>query len=101
MTKSIPRLSIVETLLNSLEAERHARVPLLLTVLDELSMHASLGAATERARELCTSLTERPVGDIEFVARIGELRGIVRELVERPRREPPPSQRTPLGAPSP
>ena len=60
MIQSIQRGTIVEMLLNSLEAERYVRGPLLLNVVDELS------AIYEQEQGLSTS------DDVVAYCRIGE-----------------------------
>jgi len=56
MIQSIERASIVETLLNTLEAERYVRGPLLATIVDELSADAGLEIAAEAARAILQGL---------------------------------------------
>jgi hypothetical protein len=80
MIQSIQRGMIVEMLLNSLEAERYVRGPLLLNVVDELSASESFAPAADMARELLAAIESGPVTDAVFHAKLGELRECVRAL---------------------
>ncbi len=83
MIHSIPRESIVETLLNSLEAERYVRGPLLRSVIDELSSMDRCTPAAEFARRVLESYEGGRVDDQDFVAHVKALRGLVRTSRER------------------
>jgi hypothetical protein len=91
MIDSIPREVIVETLLNSLEAERYVRGPLLLTVIDELSGEARFGPAAEFAGVMLARL--ELVGGNDFVAQVAELRALVQDLARGGRLAPPAEAR--------
>ena len=80
MIQSMPRETIVETLLNTLEAERYVRVPLLNTIVDELCTREGLEKAAELARSILDRLQSGELVEAEFVARIEALR----QLVQRP-----------------
>jgi hypothetical protein len=80
MIHTIPREAIVETLLNSLEAERYMRGPLLLNVIDELTASGRCDRALEAARELLATLEQRTLSDAEFGRMVSDLRACVREL---------------------
>ncbi len=77
---TLHRGTLVETLLNALEAERYVRASLLLTVIDELSAAEPLAPAAACAERLLAALETAAVGDAEFVLRVTELREMVREL---------------------
>ena len=81
MIKSIRQGTIVETLLNSLEAERYVRGALLATIADELS---ASGDGLEMAADAARSILERwEAGELqenEFVARVRSLRNLVQTL---------------------
>jgi hypothetical protein len=72
--------TIVEMLLNSLEAERYVRGPLLCNIVDELSTSASYEPAADLARALLTEIERGPVSDAVFHAKLGELRECVKDL---------------------
>jgi len=80
MITSIHCGTIVEMLLNSLEAERYVRGPLLCNVVDELAADASYAPAADMARELLATVEEGPLTDAVFKAKLGELRECVRAL---------------------
>jgi hypothetical protein len=80
MIQSLHVGTIVEMLLNSLEAERYVRGPLLCNVVDELSANASYAPAADLARALLEELERSPVPDVVFRAKLGELRECVRSL---------------------
>lgn len=80
MIQSIQRGTIVEMLLNSLEAERYVRGPLLLNVVDELSASESFAPAADLARDLLVAIESGPVSDAIFHTKLGELRECVRAL---------------------
>lgn len=67
---------MVDTLIEALETERHARGPLLLTVLDELA-RLRLEAAVKYAGRLLDGLGEGTLGDAEFSRSVSELRSLV------------------------
>ena len=76
MIKSMQREIIVETLLNTLEAERYVRGPLLQTVVDELSCGAGLEIAAEGARAILRGLESGQLREADFAARVCALRAL-------------------------
>ena len=78
MIQSIPRRATVETLLNTLEAERYTRGPLLATIADELS---AAGEGLEEAAGAARSMLERwqagQLAESELTAGIRALRPLV------------------------
>jgi hypothetical protein len=89
MIHSIRHESIVETLLNSLEAERYLRGPLLLNVIDELASIDTFSRAAEFARRMFEAYEGGTIEDGDFIARVQELRGLVRMLSRPPSLRPP------------
>jgi len=87
---SLPRTSIVETLLNTLEAERYVRGPLLATIADELSAGGEgLEAAAGAARAILERWQAGQLAEPELAARIRALRPLVEARVPTSR----PSER--------
>jgi len=84
MIQSIERATIVETLLNTLEAERYVRGPLLATIVDELAADAGLEIAAGAARAILQGLRSGGLPESEFRARVGALRDLVRSLSAPP-----------------
>jgi hypothetical protein len=84
MIQSIRKASIVETLLNTLEAERYVRGPLLATIVDELSADAGLEIAAEAARAILQGLQSGTLRESEFGARVSALRDLVQALAAPP-----------------
>lgn len=80
MIQSIHCGTIVEMLLNTLEAERYVRGPLLCNVVDELSANESYAQAAEIARALLVDIEHGSVSDAVFHAKLGELRECVRSV---------------------
>jgi hypothetical protein len=80
MIQSIHSGTIVEMLLNSLEAERYVRGPLLCNVVDELSVSETYAPAADLARALLAEIERGPVPDELFHAKLGELRECVRTV---------------------
>ncbi len=80
MIQTIQRGTIVEMLLNSLEAERYVRGPLLLTIVDELSATDTFAPAAEMARHLLATLDDGALGDDDFRRALHELRLRVQSL---------------------
>jgi hypothetical protein len=80
MIQSMQREAIVETLLNTLEAERYVRGPLLLTLVDELSASVGLQIAAHAACATLDGLVSGRLREAEFVAQIRALRELVRTL---------------------
>jgi hypothetical protein len=72
--------TIVEMLLNSLEAERYVRGPLLCNIVDELSTSDSYEPAAHLARALLAEIQRGPMNDALFHAKLGELRECVRNV---------------------
>lgn len=70
---------MIETLLNTLEAERYVRGPLLLTIADELKA-AGLVPAAHVAEDLLTRVQQRRISDPEFASEVATLRLVVRSL---------------------
>lgn len=70
---------MIETLLNTLEAERYVRGPLLLTIADELKA-AGLVPAAHVAEVLLTRVQQRRISDPEFASEVATLRLVVRSL---------------------
>ena len=68
----------VETLLNSLQAERYMRAALLMTIVDELDGDAALGVAAEAARAMLNDVATLSASDLE--KRIDVLRHLVRTI---------------------
>jgi hypothetical protein len=76
--QSTHRRAIVETLLNSLEAERYVRGPLLATVADELSAGGEgFEVAAGAARSLLEGWQAGRLAEAEFAARVRALRPLV------------------------
>ncbi len=84
MIQSIERATIVETLLNTLEAERYVRGPLLATIVDELSADAGLEIAAEAARAILQGLRSGGLPEAEFSTRVSALRDLVQALSAPP-----------------
>ena len=84
MIQSIERATIVETLLNTLEAERYVRGPLLATIIDELSADAGLEIAAEAARAILQGLRTGKLPESDFTSRVGALRDLVQALSAPP-----------------
>ncbi len=84
MIQSIERATIVETLLNTLEAERYVRGPLLETIADVLSADAALEVAAEAARAILEGLRSGRLVEADFTARVGALRDLVLALSSSP-----------------
>jgi hypothetical protein len=76
MMQSMRRETIVETLLNSLEAERYVRGALLSTIIDELR-DAGLDTAAAGARALLEGLERGLLGESDFVTCVENLRALV------------------------
>jgi hypothetical protein len=84
MMQSIPRGALVETLLNTLEAERYVRGPLLATIVDELSAATGLEVAADAARAMLQALQAGHLGDSDFAARLQALRQLIHTLAAPP-----------------
>jgi hypothetical protein len=87
MIQSIQRETIVETLLNTLEAERYVRGPLLATIIDELSKDSDLTMAAEAARSILAALRSGQLANepaSAFAVRVGALRQLVQGLSAPP-----------------
>ena len=80
MIQSLHCGTIVEMLLNSLEAERYVRGPLLCNVVDELSVRETYAPAADLARALLAEIERGTVSDDVFKAKLGELRECVRDV---------------------
>ena len=72
----------LETLLNTLEAERYVRVPLLLDVLDALDAEA-LETAAAYARRMLHEMETGRVAEADFNAEVRELRQLVHVAASR------------------
>ena len=93
MIESIKRETIVEMLLNSLEAERYVRAPLLLEVVDELSGTERFKIACDLAKRMLGTLEAGVMTDSEFKRGLDELRVCVRRsAVARTSVAPPRNQ---------
>lgn len=84
MSQSTEKVTIVETLLNTLEAERYVRGPLLATIVDELSRDAGLEIAAEAARALLHGLHSGGLAASEFGSCVSGLRDLVQALSAPP-----------------
>jgi hypothetical protein len=76
MMTSIERAKLLDTLLNTLEAERYLRGPLLLEVLDALDAE-ELESAAAFARRMLQRLQTGRAAETEFNAEVAELRQLV------------------------
>lgn len=84
--QSLQRTAIVETLLNTLEAERYVRGPLLATIADELSAGGEgLEAAAGAARAILERWEAGQLAEPELAARIRALRPLVEARRATPR----------------
>jgi hypothetical protein len=81
MIQSIERDVILDTLLNTLEAERYVRGPLLLSVLDELDATDRHFEAKELALSMLVSLETGRLRDDEFSGNVARLRALVERKV--------------------
>lgn len=79
-----PLAVMIETLLNTLEAERYVRGPLLLTIADELKA-AGLVPAAHVAEALLLRVEDRSLTEREFASEVNTLRLVVRSLATAPR----------------
>ncbi len=68
------RIHLIETLLNTVEAERHLRLPLLGNVVDELEELPGLEGVAESARTILGTVREGDVDDGLFGRCIRALR---------------------------
>jgi len=75
------RLALLEPLLDALEAERHARGPLLLSIADELSA-LQLTSAAAFARDLCNAVEGGAISERDFGHSAKELHQIVRAAAD-------------------
>jgi hypothetical protein len=89
MIQSIQRVTIVEMLLNSLEAERYVRGPLLLNIVDELSASDAFAPAAEMAKRLLATLEGGRVDERAFHRGLDDLRVCVQRLSRTGLAEPP------------
>jgi hypothetical protein len=80
MMQSMQRGALVETLLNTLEAERYMRGPLLLTIVDELCASPGLGQAADAARRILEGLRSGDLVESEFAPQVRSLRRLVHAL---------------------
>jgi hypothetical protein len=94
MIQSIHCGTIVESLLNTLEAERYVRGPLLCNIVDELSVSESYAPAATLARALLAEIERGPISDAVFQAKLGELRACVRDASRSGLGEPQQLART-------
>jgi hypothetical protein len=76
--KTLPRHLLVATLLDALEEERHLRVPLLLTLLDELEAEPPFAPAAAVAQGFLGALQRAEIDDADFACAIAELRARLR-----------------------
>ncbi|HEY8077335.1 MAG TPA: hypothetical protein VIF62_24585 [Labilithrix sp.] len=75
MNSGIQRERLLDSLLNTLEAERYVRGPLLLEVLDQLDASAPAAAF---ARRMLQGLEAGRLKDADFNGELAELRQLVR-----------------------
>ena len=80
MMQGMHRDTLVERLLNTLEAERYMRGPLLLTIVDELCVSEAFAGAAEDARAILEGLESGMLVESEFASRVGALRRLVQAL---------------------
>lgn len=80
MIQSMRPETIVETLLNSLEAERYVRGPLLHNIVDELSCSPCFAPAASAARAMLEMLETGRLIESEFAVRVDALRQLVHAL---------------------
>jgi hypothetical protein len=78
MIRSIRRQTLLETLINTLEAERYLRKPILVEVLDELDAAGDLVPAANHARKMLAGLQSGASSPAEFDGMLTELRSLVR-----------------------
>jgi len=76
--RTIPRATILDTLINTLEAERYMRGPLLVEVIAELRANERLAEAAELAGSLLASVETGLLRDDEFSGKLAQLRAVVR-----------------------
>ena len=76
MILNMQRERILDTLLNTLEAERYVRGPLLLEVLDQLE-DERLEPAAAFARRMLQGIQTGRICDAEFNGKVAELRQLV------------------------
>lgn len=74
MIRSMQREKLLDTLLNTLEAERYVRGPLLLEVLDALDAAERPSPAAALARRMLHGVETGRLHDAEFVIELAELR---------------------------
>lgn len=79
--------TLVDTLLNTLEAERYARGPMLLTIVDELCAGGGFEAAADAAVTILEGLEAGTLSELEFAPRVRALRHLVRALSTPPESE--------------
>lgn len=84
MMHSVQRETLVETLLNTLEAERYVRGPLLRTIVDELTAGEGLEIAADAARALLEAYHAGHLTEQELTFRVGALRQLVQGLSAPP-----------------
>jgi hypothetical protein len=77
MIKSIPHEVVVDTLLNSLAAERYVRGPLLLTLIDELGASDALRPAADVARDVLARVEAKTLTEADFARHVDAIRGLV------------------------
>ena len=73
MIRNNTTLAILETLLNSLAAEKHHRPALLDTVVDELTTTNGLEAEARKASRLREEVAAGELSDTAFIAAVREL----------------------------
>ena len=78
MMHSFHRDTLVDTLLNSLQAERYTRAPLLMTLIDELAGDAALAVAADAARAMLNDVAT--LSDDALEKRVEVIRHLVRTL---------------------
>ncbi len=83
MIQSMHGETIVGTLLNTLEAERYARGPVLLAIVDELCASGGLEVAADAALAILEDLERGKLSELDFAPRVRLLRQRVQALSVR------------------
>jgi len=76
MIQSMQREKLLDTLLNTLEAERYVRGALLLEVLDALDAAERPSPAAALARRMLHGVETGRIRDDEFIHELAELRSL-------------------------
>ena len=78
------RETLAETLLNTLEAERYMRGPLLLTLVDELRATEAFAVAALEASAILQGLQSGELVETAFMARLRALRRLIQAVSASP-----------------